>query len=152
MKTNIILKKLFVLGLGVFLSVGAMAQDQQQGTPRKQLTPAERQEKMLENYKKNLNLTDAQAKKLKAIQEDRVKNMQAIRNDQNLTRDAKREKMKALHTSKQQEITAILNAEQKQKFAEMQAKRETRKSEMQGKRGDHRKGGKMKQHKMQRSN
>ncbi|MBJ6119942.1 hypothetical protein JAO76_17175 [Pontibacter sp. BT310] len=151
MKTNSILKKVFVLGLGVFLSVGAMAQEQQQGTPKKQMTPAERQEKMLENYKKNLNLTDAQTKKLKAIQEDRVKDMQAIRNDQNLTRDAKREKMKALHASQQQEITTILNAEQKQKFAEMQAKKEARKSEMNGKRGEHHKGNKMKQHKMQRS-
>ena len=150
MKTNSILKKIFILGLGVFLSVGAMAQTQQQGTPRKQMTPAERQEKMLENYKKNLNLTDAQTKKLKAIQEDRVKDMQAIRNDQNLTRDTKREKMKALQTSHQQEITAILNAEQKQKFAELQAKKEARKSEMKGKRGDHHKGGKMQQQRMQR--
>ena len=152
MKTNNILKKIFVLGLGVFLSVGAMAQDQQQATPKKQLTPAQRQEKMLENYKKNLNLTDAQGKKLKAIQERKVKDMQAIRNDQNLTRDAKREKMKALHASQQQEITAILNAEQQQKFTEMKAKHAARKSEMKGKRAGHRKGGKMHQQKMQSNN
>ena len=146
MKTNIILKKLFVLGLGVFLSVGAMAQTQQQGTPKKQMTPAERQEKMLENYKKNLNLTDAQTRKMKNLQERKVKDMQAIRNDQNLTRDQKQEKMKALHTSQQQEITALLNAEQQQKFTAMQAKRQERMQEMKGKRGQH-KG--MRKHKMQ---
>ncbi|MBC5774294.1 hypothetical protein H8S95_09500 [Pontibacter sp. KCTC 32443] len=151
MKTNI-LKNLFVLGLGVFLSVGAVAQDQpQQGKPKKeQLTPAQRQAKMLENYKKNLNLSDAQGQKLKAIQDRKVKDMQAIRNDQNLTRDQKREKMKALHTAHQQEITAILNAEQKQKFAEMQAKQEARKQQMREKRGGHQKGGRM-QYKMQRN-
>ena len=133
------------MGLGVFLSVGAMAQNQQD-TPKKQLTPAQRQEKMLENYKKNLNLSDSQSRKLKSIQERHVKDMQAIRNDQNLTRDQKQEKMKALHTTQQQEITALLNAEQQQKFTAMQAKRQERMQEMKGKRGQH-KG--MRKHKMQ---
>lgn len=150
MRTNI-LKSIFVLGLGVFLSVGAVAQDtqKQQNKPQKQqLTPAQRQEKMLENYKKNLNLSDSQSKKLKAIQEQKVKDMQAIRNDQNLTRDQKQAKMKALHTAHQQQITAILNAEQKQKFTEMQAKQEARRKEhMKDTTRGPRKGGRM-QHKM----
>jgi len=146
MKANHILKRVFVLGLGVFLSVGAMAQDQQQTTLRKQLTPAQRQEKMLENYKKNLNLTDAQTRKMKNLQERNVKDTQAIRNDQNLTRDQKQEKMKALRTSHQQEITALLNAEQQQKFTAMQAKRQERMQAMKGKRGQH-KG--MRKHRMQ---
>ena len=146
MKANNILKSVFALGLGVFLSVGAMAQDQPQANAKKQLTPAQRQEKMLENYKKNLNLTDAQTRKMKNLQERKVKDMQAIRNDQNLTRDQKQEKMKALHTTQQQEITALLNAEQQQKFTAMQAKRQERMQEMKGKRGQH-KG--MRKHKMQ---
>ncbi|NDK56798.1 hypothetical protein [Pontibacter fetidus] len=150
MRINI-LKSLFVLGLGVTLSVGAVAQTtpKQQNKPQKQqLTPAQRQNKMLENYKKNLNLSDAQGKKLKAIQEQQVKDMQAIRNDQNLTRDQKHEKMKALHTAHQQQITAILNAEQKQKFAEMEARKEARRQEhMKDTTRGPRKGGKM-QHKM----
>jgi hypothetical protein len=150
MRTNI-LKSIFVLGLGVFLSVGAVAQttQKQQNKPQKQqLTPAQRQDKMLENYKKNLNLSDAQGRKLKAIQEQKVKDMQAIRNDMNLTRDQKQEKMKALHTANQQQITALLNAEQKQKFTEMQAKQEARKQEhMKNNTRGPRKGGRM-QHKM----
>ncbi|MEJ8757808.1 hypothetical protein WG947_12415 [Pontibacter sp. H259] len=137
MKANNILKSVFALGLGVFLSVGAMAQDQPQANARKQLTPAQRQEKTLENYKKNLNLTDAQTRKMKSLQERKVKDMQAIRNDQNLTRDQKKEKMKALHTAHQQEITALLNAEQHQKFTAMQAKKEQHQQQKQGKRGQH---------------
>lgn len=135
MKTTNILKNFFVLGLGLFLSVGAMAQDQQNDKSRKQMTPAERQEKMLENYKKNLNLTDAQGQQLQAINQKMVTDMQAIRNDQNLTRDQKQEKMKALHATRQQQITAILNAEQKQKFAAMEAKKAERKKNMHEKRG-----------------
>ena len=127
MKTNNILKKAFVLGLGILLSAGAMAQDQQQGQARKQLTPAQRQAKMVESYKKNLNLSDAQTRKLQEINQRQVKEMQAIRNDQHLTRDAKKEKIKALHASRQAEITALLNSEQKQKFTAMQEKKEARK-------------------------
>lgn len=135
MKTNL-LKKAFVLGLGVFLSVGAMAQQgTQQDKPRKQLTPAERQEKMVEAYKKNLDLSDAQTRKLQAINQKHVQEMQAIRNDQHLTRDAKKEKMKALHASREAEVTAILNAEQKQKYATWQAKKEERKQNMREKHG-----------------
>lgn len=136
MKTNIILKRLFVLGLGVMLSAGAMAQSQQ-GTPKKQLTPAQRQEKMEENYKKNLNLTEPQTRQLHAINQRMVEGMQAIRNDRNLTRDQKKERMKALQETRHQEIDAILNAEQKQKFAEMQQKQETRKQNMKQKHGKH---------------
>ena len=152
MKTNSILKKAFVLGLGVFLSVGAMAQDQQQRAPKKQLTPAERQEKMVENYKKNLNLTEPQTRQLQAINQRMVTEMQAIRNDQNLTRDAKKAKMEALKETRQNEITAILNAEQKQKFSEMQQKQEARKQNMKQKHGKHseHKGARM-QKKMQRN-
>ncbi|NEM99686.1 hypothetical protein [Pontibacter burrus] len=138
MKTNL-LKKAFVLGLGLFLSVGAMAQQGQHDKARKQLTPAERQEKMLENYKKNLDLSDAQTQKLKAINQKHVQEMQALRNDQNLTRDAKKEKMKALQASREAEVTAILNADQKQKYATWKAEKAERKQKMrmkhEGKRG-----------------
>lgn len=140
MKSNHILTKVFALGFGILLSVGAMAQEQQ-GKPRKQLTPAERQEKMVETYKKNLDLTDKQTQKLQAINQQHVKQMQELRNDQHLTRDAKKEKMKALHASREAEITAILNAEQKQKYEAWQEKREARKQNMHQKhreRGMHR--------------
>ena len=135
MKTNRIFRTTLVLGLGLFLSVGAMAQSQQQGKPRKQLTPAERQEKMAEHYKKNLNLTDAQTQKLQAINQRHVEQMQALRNDQSLTREAKKEKMKALHASREAEVTAILNAEQKQKYTAMQARKTERRQEMHQKKG-----------------
>jgi hypothetical protein len=143
MKTNNILKSAFALGLGVFLSVGAMAQDQQQNAPKQQLTPAQKQAKMVQAYKEKLDLSDAQTRKLQAINQRQVKEMQAIRNDQNLTRDAKKEKMKAIHASREAEITALLNAEQKQKYTAMQEKREARKQDghkkhgKQGKRGQH---------------
>ena len=104
----------------------------------KNMTLEQRVDKRLEQMKKNLALTDAQAAQIRAIlieDGNRMKQAHEARNaakaaDQQLTkeqRQAHREAMKAQRLATKERIAALLNAEQK---AKMEAQKDKRKEKM----------------------
>ncbi|MEE6185947.1 hypothetical protein PIECOFPK_01044 [Mycovorax composti] len=66
---------------------------------------------------KDLNLTQEQEGKIKAINDEQREKMMALRNDNSLTDDARREKMRALMQERQEKINAVLTKEQQEKLA-----------------------------------
>lgn len=66
---------------------------------------------------KDLNLTQEQEGKIKAINDEQREKMMALRNDNSLTDDVRREKMRALMQERQEKINAVLTKEQQEKLA-----------------------------------
>jgi Spy/CpxP family protein refolding chaperone len=72
----------------------------------------------MEAIYKDLNLTQDQMTKLKALQETNMKKMQEIRGDSKLTDEQRREKMMEFRKSQQSARDSILTPEQATKFNE----------------------------------
>jgi len=87
--------------------------------PPKPPSSAERLAKM----KADLNLSDAQAQKLKPVLEANMQKMNALRSDSSLNEEQKKAKSHEVRKSGGDEIMAVLNPEQKAKFEEEMKKR-----------------------------
>jgi Spy/CpxP family protein refolding chaperone len=85
-------------------------------------SPAERAEQL----KKELNLTDAQTAKMKAIFQDQEKGMQKLFESADGDPMAMRETFMKAEREVEKKITALLNDEQRKKFAELQKQRRRR--------------------------
>jgi len=75
----------------------------------------------LEQMKKDLNLTDDQATKVKAVMEERQKKMQELRGETD--REARREKMRSIMEESNKQMKKILTDEQYKKYEEMRPQR-----------------------------
>ena len=104
-----------VLGGLVACSTLATAQD---ATPKKKarFTP----EQQLERMTTQLNLTDEQKPKVKAVLEETSKKMQEIRNAPDFDRSHMREKMQPVMEKQNEKMKAILTEDQFKKYQEMQ--------------------------------
>jgi periplasmic protein CpxP/Spy len=89
-------------------------------------------EQRLEKMSTDLNLTDAQKPKVKAVLEDQQKKMQELRADTSLDQQARREKMTSIMEDTNKKIKEILTPEQQEKWTKMQ-------DEMKQKRGGNKK-------------
>lgn len=83
-----------------------VATAQAQHRPRNGFTPEQRIEKRLERLDKELDLTDEQEKKIKALYEEFFKDRKGSREDRQEAQKQLDEKVKALLTTEQQEIFA----------------------------------------------
>ncbi|WP_229968971.1 hypothetical protein [Pontibacter harenae] len=108
------MNRLFVLCFSLLLSVGAMAQQ------RPQQTAEERAARMMETYKKELNLTAEQVTKLEEINKQNTAAMVALREDTSLEREQRMGKMRELRETQAKAIKAILTEEQQKKFDALQ--------------------------------
>lgn len=78
-----------------------------------------------EKAKKELNLTEAQGQRMKAINESFRERAKAIRGNESLSKEQKKEQFKSLNEQRRNEMKAVLTAEQIQKL-------ESRKKEFKG--------------------
>lgn len=95
------------------------------GKPDRPPGRPERREEMRENAQKmaeELNLTDEQKAKTKAIHDQTGDALKAIHKDASLSEEQKREKAKALRDSTQEQVRALLTPEQQAKAKEMRGK------------------------------
>jgi len=86
---------------------------------RKQFTV----EQQLDRMTTQLNLTDEQKPKVKAVLEETSKKMREIMSDTSLDRDARREKMQPIREEQNKKMKAILTDEQYKKYQEMNQRR-----------------------------
>lgn len=75
----------------------------------------------VEQMKKDLNLTDAQVTKVRAVMEERQKKMQELRGETD--REARREKMRSIMEESNKKMKEILTTEQYKKLQEMRSQR-----------------------------
>jgi len=120
------LNLLFLLCFSLLLSVGAMAQQR----PRQ--TAEERAARMMETYKKELNLTSEQVTKLEEISKQSVTAMNTVREDASLGREQRISKMGELREAQTTAIKEILTDEQKKKFETLQSANASRPRQVQG--------------------
>jgi len=129
MKTPITLLTLTLAGL--LLAPGLQAQDAKPGEkagdrPRGgggagggRQDPAER----LKMMKENLNLTDEQTEKVKAIFEKNREKYKEVRENTGLSQEDRRAKMTELRTAETEEMKTILTPEQQEKAKKMREER-----------------------------
>lgn len=72
-----------------------------------------------EKLKIKLNLTDAQAGRLKDLRTDMVTKIKAIHTDNTLSREQKKEQVKTLATAQKEQLKAILTPEQLQQLEQL---------------------------------
>jgi protein CpxP len=87
----------------------------------------------VEQMKKDLNLTDAQVTKVKAVMEERHKKMQELRGETD--REARREKMRGIMEESNKKMKEILTPEQYKKLEEMRPQRGKKKDGGERKKG-----------------
>lgn len=73
-------------------------------------------EQQMERLNTQLNLTDEQKPKVKAVLEDQQKKMQEMRGDTNLTREERQEKMKTMRTDMEKKMKQVLTPDQFEKW------------------------------------
>ena len=121
------LSALVILGQVAF-SASPQQGERRRGGPGMGMDPGER----VENLSKQLNLTDEQKPKVRAIFEDEMKQRQAMRDDASLSREDRMEKMRAMNESTQKQIAKILTADQKKKWDEIMKENRERREQRQG--------------------
>ena len=128
MKTKTIFKSLFVISLGLLLTISANAQDSQQG----QMSPKEILDKEAREMKKQLLLTKEQTAKLEEINKSSITALIELRNNQSMDRQARIEKMRSMRTERETTIKSMLTEEQAKKYEVMQQNRENNRSQQWG--------------------
>ena len=73
----------------------------------------------VENLSKQLNLTDDQKSKGRALFEDEMKQREALRQDASLSREDRFAKMREINESTRKQMDQILTADQKKKYDAM---------------------------------
>ena len=110
------MKKTIILAaaLSVFSTTATFAQTEAPAKPEKK----ERTERKGErpNPMADLNLTEEQGQKMKALNEEGRAKMEAVRNDASLNDDQKKAKMMELRKAQNEKRMAILTPEQKKKW------------------------------------
>ncbi len=110
------MKKTIILAaaLSVFSITATFAQTEAPAKPEKK----ERTERKGErpNPMADLNLTEEQGQKMKALNEEGRAKMEAVRNDASLNDDQKKAKMTELRKAQNEKRMAILTPEQKKKW------------------------------------
>lgn len=114
-----------MLPLCLLLSMNAIAQS---GRGAKS-TPAERTARMVEQYKKQLNLTSEQTVQLQAIASRTADATQQLRTNTSLSREERMEKMKSLRETREKNVRVMLTAEQQQQYDAWQKKRNARQAQ-----------------------
>lgn len=76
-------------------------------------------EARLQQLTEQLNLTDAQKPKVKAVLEDTSKKMQEVRADTSLSQEQRREKMRPIIEDQNKKMKEILTPEQYEKYQTM---------------------------------
>jgi Spy/CpxP family protein refolding chaperone len=76
-------------------------------------------EQRMERLSSNLNLTDAQKPKVKALLEETQKKSQELRNDTSVPAEEKRPKMRAIMEEEMKKMKEILTPEQWEKYQQM---------------------------------
>ena len=76
-------------------------------------------EQQMERMTTQLNLTDEQKPKVKAVLEDQQKKMQELRSDSSLDQDARRQKMQTIRKDTEAKMKGILTDDQYTKYQEM---------------------------------
>ncbi len=76
-------------------------------------------EQQMERLSTQLNLTDEQKPKVKAVLEEEHKKMQELRSDTSLDRDARREKMQTIRKDTTAKMKGVLTEDQFKKYEEM---------------------------------
>jgi protein CpxP len=71
------------------------------------------------DFAKELNLTDDQKPKVKAIMDAQMQKMRDVRGDDSLSQDDKRAKMKAIHDDTATQLKAVLTADQFAKWQKL---------------------------------
>lgn len=119
--TKIYKMKKLVLSVAL-VAVGTFAMAQQNQKMQK-MDPAKMEQKRAENLKQmqtDLNLSDAQVAKMKALQDKRMEERKQNAPQMQAERKAKMEKMQAKRAQHQAEMKQILTPEQYQKWEGMQ--------------------------------
>jgi Spy/CpxP family protein refolding chaperone len=111
-----------VLGGLVAFGTLATAQDSSSAPEKKGRKGMLSPEQQLQRLTEQLNLTDAQKPKVKAVLEEVDKKRHELRNDTSLDRQQMREKMKAIHEDETKKMKAILTPDQFTKYQEMAEK------------------------------
>ena len=114
------LMKLYKLSLMAALAAGlvlasgglASAQENKDGKKKGFMNAEQRIERM----STDLNLTDAQKTKLKAVFEDQTKKMRELREDTNLSQEQRQEKMRAFREENDKKMKEILTPDQFEKW------------------------------------
>jgi Spy/CpxP family protein refolding chaperone len=124
------MKKITVgLVLMTFLAFGASAQEKQHGGRGKHKANYHRQ-----HITKDLNLTEDQKQKMKAIHEDHRKQMAELKKNENITVKEMRDRKSSLAQQHKSAIEGILTPEQKTKLQEQRNKSMEKAREMRAKR------------------
>lgn len=119
-------RNLFLVILGVFISIGVAAQNRQGKGKMQGKTPEERAQKQTEHMTKYLDLSDEQSKKISEI------NLRYAKENETKKEAVKAEREKT-KTAKDAELKKVLTPEQYAKFdqkrAENKAKKEAKRAE-----------------------
>ena len=122
MKQKSILTRLFMLSLGLLLSVGAMAQRGQEN----QTSPEDRAARMVAQYQKQLSLTTEQTQQLQDVMKQSAAAIQELRANTGLSRPERMGKMKSLRDERDSKVKALLTDEQKKQYDALEQKRAER--------------------------
>lgn len=109
---------MFAISALMVMALGAFAQAQEgQGGGRRgpMMSPEDRVNRL-----SDLNLTDDQKTKIKAIYQEQADKIQKMREDTSLSQDDRRSKMMEMNKDSNEKIKAILDKDQQKKFDEMQ--------------------------------
>jgi periplasmic protein CpxP/Spy len=124
-KTRIISSIFVIVFLASFMAV--YAQPEQGQRPGRGMDP----QKMLDNLKTKLELSDQQVTDIEKIFNDMKKKREEMR-DSGLEREAMRDKMKTMRDEQNEKILALLNPDQQEKYKEMMKKMENRRGSKRG--------------------
>jgi Spy/CpxP family protein refolding chaperone len=105
------------LGGMLLCSTVATAQDAKEG--KKGGRRGASVEQQLDRLSTELQLTDAQKPKVKAVLEDTAKKRQELRADTSVPQEQRREKMMTMMQEQSKQIKAILTPEQQEKYQKM---------------------------------
>ena len=114
-----------------FLAFGASAQEKQNGGRGKHKANYHRQ-----HITKDLNLSDDQKQKMKAIQEDYRKQMAELKKNENITVKEMRDRKSSLAKAHRSAVEGILTPEQKSKLQEQKNKLMEERKQIQAKRNE----------------
>ncbi len=102
---------------GSLLACATLATAQDAKESKKGRGPSVQQR--LDQMSEQLNLTDAQKPKVKAVLEENAKKMQELRGDTSLSQEQRREKMQAMREEQTKKFKEILTPEQYEKYQKM---------------------------------
>jgi periplasmic protein CpxP/Spy len=116
MRTQLVFRGLFCLGVGVALSLPAVPVLAAQDATEQQSTQKKMMHDRLQDTVNQLNLNDEQKTSLKGVFADSKTKRESIMNDSSLSQDQRHEKMKALHQDTMSKVNNILTPEQREEL------------------------------------